>query len=242
MSDTAVSAPAPTGLRNVHGYVADGAGAGSRTAPYGSGMRLPKLNEDDLDARQKEVAAKIAGRRGAVRGPFQVWLNSPDLCDRVEALGAFVRFDSSLPLRLRELSLLIAARSMDAQYSWNAHVDKAVEAGVPRAAVEAIAKNEAPVFDREEDAAFYAFCAELLTEHFVSDETFARALAHFGPRGLVDTVGSLGNFTMLGMCLNAFQLDLQTDRQPPFADISGYRRTAPAEPLAREAATQTTPA
>lgn len=205
--------------------------------PYGSGMRLPKLTDDDLDPRQKEVASRIAGRRGAVRGPFQVWLNSPELCDRVESLGAFLRFDSSLPLRLRELSLLIAARNMDAQYSWNAHVDKAVEAGIPRAAVEAIARHEVPVFEREEDAAFYAFCAELLTEHFVSDATFARALAHFGPRGLVDTVGSLGNFTMLGMCLNAFQVDLQADLEPPYPDVRGYTRTAPSEPLARDGAT-----
>lgn len=199
-------------------------------------MRLPKLNEDDLDPRQKEVATRISGRRGAVRGPFQVWLNSPELCDRVEALGAFLRFDSSLPLRLRELSLLIAARNMDAQYSWNAHVDKAVEAGIPRAAVDAIARHEVPVFDREEDAAFYAFCAELLTEHFVCDETFTRALAHFGPSGLVDAVGSLGNFTMLGMCLNAFQVDLQADREPPYPDIRGYTRIAAAEPLARDGA------
>ena len=205
-------------------------------------MRLPTLTDDDLDPRQKEVASRIAGRRGAVRGPFQVWLNSPELCDRVETLGAFLRFDSSLPLRLRELSLLIAARSMDAQYSWNAHVDKAVEAGIPRAAVDAISRHEAPVFDRDEDAAFYSFCAELLTEHFVSDETFARAIAHFGARGLVDAVGSLGNFTMLGMCLNAFEVDLQSDREPPFADVAGYTPTSSAQALALDASACTTQA
>lgn len=37
----------------------------------------------------------------------------------------------------RELSLLVAARHWDAQYSWNAHVDKAVEAGIPAEAVRA---------------------------------------------------------------------------------------------------------
>lgn len=187
-------------------------------------MRLPKLQPDEYDPRQRAVAARIAGRRGAVRGPFQVWLNSPELCERVEALGAFVRFDSSLPLRLRELSLLLAARNWDAQYSWNAHVDKAVEAGIPRAAVEAIAAGRPATFDLPEDQAFYDFCQELLTEHFVTDETFARALVHFGPEGLVDAVGSLGNFTMLGMCLNAFQVDLQVDRTPPFPDVRGYQK------------------
>lgn len=190
-------------------------------------MRLAKLEPENMTERQREIAAKIAGRRGAVRGPFQVWLNSPEACERVEALGAFLRFESSIPLRLREFSLLLAARNWDAQYSWNAHVDKAVEEGIPRAAVEAIARNEEPAFDNDEDAVFYRFCQEVLHEHFVSDETFAAALAAFGPEGLVDTIASLGNFTMLGMCLNTFQVDLQQDRTPPYPDVRGYTKVAP---------------
>ncbi len=187
-------------------------------------MRLPILAPEDMNDRQKEIAERIAGRRGAVRGPFRVWIQSPELCDRVESLGAFVRFESSLPLRLRELSLLMAARHWDAQYSWNAHVDKAVEAGIPAEAVQAIAEKREPVFDREEDTAFYDFCHELLEEHFVREETFRAAEKHFGAQGLVDAVGSLGNFSMLGMCLNAFQVDLQPDRTPPFPDIRGHAR------------------
>lgn len=188
-------------------------------------MRLPVISPDDMTERQVEISARIAGRRGAVRGPFQVWLQSPELCERVEALGAFVRFESSLPLKLRELSLLMAARHWDAQYSWNAHVDKAIAAGVPAEAVQAIAERTEPKFDDERDAAFYDFCHELLETHFVRDDTFQRALAHFGAEGLVDAVGSLGNFSMLGMCLNAFQVDLQADRTPPFPDVRGYGRT-----------------
>jgi len=180
-----------------------------------------------MTERQAEISARIAGRRGAVRGPFQVWLNSPELCDRVESLGAWLRFESSLPLRLRELSLLLAARHFDAQYSWNAHVDKAVEAGIPAEAVQAIAERRTPVFDRPEDTAFYEFCRELLEEHFVAEATFRRAQEYFGTQGLVDTVGSLGNFSMLAMLLNAFEVDLQPDRQPPFPDIRGFARVEP---------------
>ena len=189
-------------------------------------MRLPVIKPDEMTERQQEISARIAGRRGAVRGPFQVWLQSPELCERVEALGAFVRFESSLPLRLRELSLLLAARHWDAQYSWNAHVDKAVAAGIPAEAVQAIAERREPKFDDPADDAFYHFCRELLEEHFVTEETFERAREHFGAEGLVDTVGSLGNFSMLGMCLNAFQVDLQPDRIPPFPDVRGHGRTA----------------
>ncbi|MGW1027985.1 carboxymuconolactone decarboxylase family protein [Streptomyces sp. NPDC002577] len=189
-----------------------------------------------MNPRQKELAERIAGRRGAVRGPFRVWLHSAEMCERAESLGAFARFDCSLPKHLRELTLLMAARNWDAQYSWNAHVHQAIEAGIPEAAVKAIAEKREAHFEDEADAAFYAFCREILEEHFVSDETFARAHAHFGSRGLVDTIGALGNFTMLGMCLNTFQVDLQPDREPPFPDIRGYARVAPGGATAEAAA------
>ncbi|MFB7651006.1 MULTISPECIES: carboxymuconolactone decarboxylase family protein [unclassified Streptomyces] len=189
-------------------------------------MRLPVLTEEEMDQRQQELAARIAGRRGAVRGPFRVWLHSADMCERAESLGAFARFDCGLPRHLRELALLMAARNWDAQYSWNAHVRQAVEAGIPESAVEAIAQRREAAFDDPADTAFYRFCREVLEEHFVCDATFADALAHFGAKGLVDTIGALGNFTMLGMCLNTFQVDLQPDREPPFPDVRGYGRVA----------------
>jgi 4-carboxymuconolactone decarboxylase len=149
------------------------------------------------------------------------------LAYRAVPRGAFARFDCGLPEHLRELALLMAARNWDAQYSWNAHVRQAIEAGIPEAAVKAIAERREAVLDTESDQAFYQFCREILDEHFVSDGTFARALDHFGAKGLVDTIGALGNFTMLGMCLNTFQVDLQADREPPFPDIRGYERIVP---------------
>jgi 4-carboxymuconolactone decarboxylase len=193
-------------------------------------MRLEDLSDDELSPRQRELAARIAGRRGQVRGPFRVWLRSPELCDKVEALGAFVRFESSLDVRLRELILLIAARHWDAQYSWNAHVEKAIEAGISRDALEALAQRRTPAFDSRDEQAVYAFCTELLERHFVSDETFAEARELFGEQGVVDMVGTLGNFSMLGMCLNAFEVDLQPGREPPFPDVHGYARSEPAVP------------
>jgi 4-carboxymuconolactone decarboxylase len=189
-------------------------------------LRLRKLTPEQFTPRQKEVSDRISAKRGQTRGPFLVWLHSPELCDRVEALGAYVRFESSLELRLRELILLVAARHFDAQYSWNAHVDKAVDAGISRAALEDLAAGREPDFGDPEAQALHAFCSEVLREHFVSDETFARAHALFGDRGLVDAIGSLGNFSMLAMCLNAFQVDLQPDRTPPFPDVRGYARVS----------------
>jgi len=188
-------------------------------------VRLPALT--DLTERQAEISARITSRRGGTRGPFLVWLRSPELCERVEALGAYCRFESALPERLRELSLLLAARAWDAQYSWNAHVARAIAAGVEEQAVLDIAANRPATFANREDQVFYAFATRVLRDHFVDDETFREALDLFGEQGLVDTIGCLGNFSMLGMLLNTFQVDLQPDREPPFPDVRGYQKVVP---------------
>lgn len=188
-------------------------------------MRLSPLSE--LTPRQAEISERITARRGGTRGPFLVWLRSPELCERVEALGAFCRFESALPLRLRELVLLIAARHFDAQYSWNAHIDKAVDAGIARESIERLAARQEPEFADPEADILYRFATEVLEQHFVADETFAAGLAVFGEQGLVDLIGSLGNFSMLGMLLNTFEVDLQPDRPAPFPDIVGFERVEP---------------
>jgi 4-carboxymuconolactone decarboxylase len=184
-------------------------------------MRLPKLT--DLSPRQQEISDRITARRGGTRGPFLVWLRSPELCEKVEALGTYCRFESSLDPRLRELSLLIAARYWDAQYSWNAHVGKAADMGVSRESLTALAERREPNFTRRDEQVLYQFSAEILSDHFVSDATFADAVEELGERGVVDLIGSLGNFSMLGMLLNACQVDLQPV-DPPFPDVRGFAR------------------
>ena len=187
-------------------------------------MRLPVIRPKQMSRRQAEISARIAGRRGSVRGPFRAWLHSPELCDRVEALGAFVRFESSLPPRLRELALLMAARHFDAQYSWNAHVDKARAAGIPQGVIDDLAANRTPKFQADDERVYYTFAMEMLKNHFVSDATFAEARKIFGDRGVVDLIGAIGYFSMLQICLNCGEVDLQVDRTPPFADVRGYRK------------------
>lgn len=188
-------------------------------------MRVEVLAEERMSPRQRELADRITARRGAVRGPYRVWLRSPELCDRVEALGAFVRFESSLPERIRLLGLLLTCREFDAQYSWNAHVAQARDAGIPQHVIDAIAARETPEFEREDERRFWEFSTELLRTHFVSDEVFARAEESFRAEQLVDVIGTLGNYTMLSFLLNAFEVDLQPDAEPPFPDVRGYRKT-----------------
>ncbi|GAA1704447.1 carboxymuconolactone decarboxylase family protein [Microbacterium sediminicola] len=189
-------------------------------------MRVGTIPLETMVGKQRELADRIIAKRGKIGGPFKVWLNSPELCDRVEALGAFVRFECSMPERVREYALLVAARYFDAQYSWMSHVDHAIETGVPADAVRALAAWEDPDFGEDvELRVFHDFAVELLSTHFVSDETYARMSEVFTDEQLVDAIGLLGNYTLLSMCLNTFQVDLNPDKPAPFADVAGYGKS-----------------
>jgi 4-carboxymuconolactone decarboxylase len=189
-------------------------------------MRLPVLSPEQFTPRQKEVSAKHIARREYLGGPYKVWIHSPDMFEKASAISNYMRFDCGLPVKLREFGILVMSRYWDAQYSWNAHVDKAIEAGIPEDVVADLAAGKKPNFKADDERVYYNFAMELLVDHFVSDKTFNEARAVFGERTLVDLIGSVGYFTMLALCLNSAEVDLQAGRKPPFANVSGYKKIA----------------
>jgi len=189
-------------------------------------MRLPKLSHEKYTPRQKEVADKHTARRDRIAGPYNVWIHSPELFEKVSAISNYMRFDCGLPVKLREFGILVTARYWDAQYSWNAHVDKAVAAGIPEDVVRDLAAGKKPNFKADDERVYYNFAMEALENHFVSEKTFNEARAIFGESALVDLIGSVGYFSMLQICLNSAEVDLQTDRKPPFTNVIGHKKTA----------------
>jgi 4-carboxymuconolactone decarboxylase len=187
-------------------------------------MRLPKLTYEQLTPRQRESWEKHADRRNAPVGPYLTWLHSPELMDKVSAISNYFRFDCNLPVKLREFGILVTARFWDSQYAWNAHVDKARAAGIPDDVIKDLAAKKKPNFKADDERVYYTFAMEALQNHFVSEKTFNEARAIFGEQALVDLIGSVGYFSMLQICLNSSETDLQPDREPPFADVRGYKK------------------
>ena len=187
-------------------------------------MRLPKLTYEQMTPRQREAHDKHAAKRDRVSGPYNVWLHSPELMNLVSPLSNYMRWDAAMPEKLREFGILVTARYWDAQYSWNAHVDKARAAGIPDEVITALAENRVPSFKADDERVYYTFAMEMLKDHRVRDETFAEARSIFGEKGVVDLIGSIGYFSMLQICLNSAEVDLQADRKPPFPDMQGYRK------------------
>lgn len=168
-------------------------------------LRVPDAEAGPLTDRQREVIDHIRnGPRGAVQGPLRVWVHSPELADRAQALGAFVRFDSSLTPIQSELAILVTARIWSSGFEWAHHAPIAAREGLSDDAIEAIAHCRRPEFDRADLKAVFDFSVELHRDRAVSDATFEAAVAHVGQVGTVDLTGICGYYTLISMTINAF--------------------------------------
>jgi len=165
--------------------------------------RFRDLAPADMTTEQRAVVdAIVAGPRGELGGPFPTLLRSPELADRVQALGETIRFRSSLPPTCRELAILAVASHWNAAFEWRTHSEIALEVGVEPAAIEAIHEGRHPDLPAGERAA-YAFVREVVETGRVSEEAFAAAHEAFGDQGVVDLLGLAGYYTLLAFVLNA---------------------------------------
>lgn len=164
--------------------------------------RFPEITPNAYTDEQNDLAHKVASSRGGMRGPFVPALHSPGILRAIEATGAYVRFENSLPEDLKELATITVGRFWGAQYEWYAHANLALKSGTDPAIVEAIRKGEAPKNLTPAQAAVYNFCVELNGTHSVSDRTFEEVRSRFGTRGVMDLIGINGHYSMISMILN----------------------------------------
>jgi 4-carboxymuconolactone decarboxylase len=124
------------------------------------------------------------------------------LASRVQRVGEYVRFESSLPPDLTEMAILLTARRWTAQFEWFVHAKFARSAGLDESIIDAIARGDRPVGLDERSAAVYEFTNELLDTGSVSDEVFQLVSSHFGAGGVVDLIGTVGYYCTISFVLN----------------------------------------
>jgi 4-carboxymuconolactone decarboxylase len=178
--------------------------------------RLPLPEPGAMTEAQRAAAqALIDGPRKGVYGPFLPLLRSPELLDRVAAVGEYLRFHSVLDARVRELATCAAARHVGNQFEWHMHAPLAVQAGVHPAAVEALRQGARPEGLAADEAVALDFAQELLHTHGSSDLTYGRALARFGEQGVVELTMLVGYFAMVSWLMNVAHTPAQRSSGAP---------------------------
>jgi 4-carboxymuconolactone decarboxylase len=166
----------------------------------------PITSKNDVAPDAHSVVDAITKSRGALQGPFSMFLHAPELAGRVAHLGAYVRFEGGLDMRVRVLAAMTVAREFDALYVWGAQTGGARRQNVPESTITAIREKHTRGVPAE-DAQIIEFTRRLLREHRVDDAAFQAVRTRFGESGLIELTGSIGYYAMLAMTVNACELE-----------------------------------
>jgi len=160
--------------------------------------RLPPVTPEDLDEEgRKLLAARTNFTPGP--GPTHVTVYSPN----GRSVGVPTGENSPIGARQFQLAVLIAAREIDQQYEWSAHEPAGLRQGLEQNVIDVV-KYDRPVTGlADKDATMITFGRTLLREHKVSSELWAKMVALMGRQGTVDFMTIMGDYTRVGIMLNA---------------------------------------
>lgn len=183
--------------------------------------RIDPIPFDRMTVEQRLINDEISSIRShgpAAGGPFGLWLRTPELADRANKFGTFVRTETTVPRRLSELAIMIIARHWTAHYEWSAHEGHVLKAGLERNILEEIRERRRPEFSNQDEALVYDLTLELQIDRALSDATYARAVEMLGEQTVLDLVTIIGFYTMLAIVLAAFRVDIPDGGTPPLPE------------------------
>ena len=181
--------------------------------------RFPQLTIEQLDAAQKPLGEQIVKFSSVgLGGPYNPIIRSPVLGQRLIDLFQYLRWDTSVPLRLNEFAIIIIGRQWRSQVEWFAHAPIAEKAGLSAAIIAELKAGKRPSNMTEDEAVVYDFVTELTTTRKVSDATFARAKRVFSDQQIVDLTAVAGNYVMVAMLLAMAEQSVPPGKEPPFRD------------------------
>jgi 4-carboxymuconolactone decarboxylase len=101
---------------------------------------------------------------------------------------------------------MVVAREFEAAYVWGAQTGQARKQGVPEATIAAIREKHSRGMPPE-DAQIVNATRDLIHKHRLDAATFDALQKRFGNEQLIELTGTIGYYTMLGMTVNACELE-----------------------------------
>ncbi|MGY3606103.1 carboxymuconolactone decarboxylase family protein [Bradyrhizobium sp. Leo121] len=186
-------------------------------APAATGERFPEIPLEKMTPAQRTVAdAIMSGPRKGMSGPFNAWLRSPELADRLQKVGEYLRFNTSLDKRVNEMAIIMTAQYWGSQYEWYAHAPLALKAGLDPKIVAALGAGRKPENMKEDEAIVWEFTTQLRRDHGVDDAIYQKAVAKFGEQGVMDLVAVNGYYDVVSMTLNVAHVMPPAGEELPF--------------------------
>jgi 4-carboxymuconolactone decarboxylase len=170
-----------------------------------------------LTPQAKAILDKITAKRGPMRGgPYASLMHHPALAEKVGDLGEYLRFNGTLPGDIRELAILVTARSVNQAYEWVAHARIGKKEGLPDDVIERVRTRG----DLSTLPARYAGPLRLV-QHVLAYESIPATLQEqvqreLGPAGMMELVVLAGQYRLIAAVLFAFDTPLPDGTPAPF--------------------------
>ena len=184
--------------------------------------RLARLHPPfDNDDRQRLYAAITSGPRGGsqqpfalvdevggLAGPFNAMLLQPGLGAALQALGAAIRYQGTLPARLRELAILVVAGHWSSAFEQHAHEAAGRRAGLSEEELAAVRDGGEPDLADPAEQAAVRVAQTLVRAGDLDDAEYAEAVARLGEAGVFELTTLVGYYATLALQLRVFRVGL----------------------------------
>ena len=177
--------------------------------------RLPLASRESVPENQRAAFDELLRGYGSVPrfGPGSVMIHVPKAHQLMNAVNKYLRNESSLPKKIQELAMLVTARELDCQYIWNAHAASARASGIGDATVDALRERKELPKLADDESAVVRYGQEFFRTHRVSRGAFQVALEQLGTQGTIELGLIMGNYGLLALLVNTFDVDLPPDRK-----------------------------
>jgi 4-carboxymuconolactone decarboxylase len=161
-------------------------------------------------ARRKSQGAPFGG-------PYAALMNHPQLCQRVEELGYYLKFEGHLARHVYQFVALSVARETRTAFEWVDHVQHALAAGVPQTVIEALRTHGVAANDFPDPYRLAALVLQAtLAWQDIPQQVQADAIQSYGLYGFVEMVVLSGFYQLFSAINQGFAVSLPQGTASPF--------------------------
>ena len=170
--------------------------------------RLPYLQASDLATEHQPLVQRDIAL-------YRQLVHSPGALKAFQGLGAYIRYESGLDPRLRELAILQVGWLARAPYEWAHHIEIGYKFGVSDADIEGLIAESASKPSTLEPLARTVLLAtrEMTNDLAISDATFAKLKSALSNAHLVDLVMTIAFYNAVVRVLATLEIDLEPEYQ-----------------------------